>query len=651
MTTQKQLHADSIAPTGEYWRDKVEQIKWTKKPTSLLKTSSKGKWQWFEGGEMNMCYECIDVNVEKGLGEVPAIIWDSPVTNSKARITYSDLLDRVQRFAGVMKDMGVKKGDVVMIYMPMIPEALVGMYACARLGAIHSVVFGGFASRELAKRIDAATPKLILTASAGVEEKRTTPYLPLVKKAIEYAKHKPEKTIMYQRPGYETELPLPKNFLDWDTVVSSLPDSKKAIECTPTRSDHEIYTLYTSGTTGAPKGVSRFSSPYAVHLKHSISTLMNLQPKDVMFCASDIGWVVGHTYIVYAPLLGGCTSVLFEGKVPMRDGKEVWRICEEHKVNVLFCAPTALRALRSSDPQSKEIKKRNLKHLRNLMLAGERSEPSIVEYYAKVLGEQCGPEFHVIDNYWSSESGSPITGILQHLSSKPAGKPGSAGPPTPGYDVRIVDDSGIELPANTEGNIVLKTPLPPSMCSELWRDTNGRFEKSYMKRFDGRWFDTGDAGKIDSDGFVHIMSRSDDIINVAAHRLSTGAFEAVITSIPGVAECCVVGLPDPLKGHVPLAFIVSQNPPSFETVNKAVREEIGNIASLAGIVVLKSPLPKTRSGKTLRRVVRGYVENVANGTPEKAVDVPATIEDPSVLGAVQEAVIEFFKKRGGKAKL
>lgn len=335
----------------------------------------------------------------------------------------------------------------------------------------------------------------------------------------------------------------------------------------------------------------------------------------------------------------------------MRNGTEVWRCCEEWKVNVLFCAPTALRALRGADPNHNEIKKRRLSSLRNLMLAGERSEPSIVVAYSDALQAHIGPEFRVVDNYWSSESGSPITGVIQSLSDKPHGKPGSAGPPTPGYDLRIVDDAGKELPAESEGNIVLKTPLPPSMLSQLWRDTNNRFEASYMRRFKGKWFDTGDAGKIDADGFVHILSRSDDIINVAAHRLSTGAFEAVISTVKGVSECCIVGMPDEIKGHVPLAFIVSSgSPPAFEVVNKLVREEIGNIASLAGMIVLKTPLPKTRSGKTLRRVCRAYVENAANGQPDKEVDVPATIEDASVLPQVQAAVKSFMATRG-KAKL
>lgn len=623
---------------------------------------------------MNMCYEAIDANVKKGLGPTPAIIWDSPVTGLKDVITYADLLSRVQMFAGVMKSLGVVKGDVVMIYMPMIPEALVAMYACARLGAIHSVVFGGFASKELAKRIDSATPKLILTASVGIEEKRTTPYVPLVVAAIEYAKHKPAQTILYQRPGHEHQFgseTLPCKFLDWN---KSLDSASPMMECVPTGCEDEIYTLYTSGTTGAPKGVTRYSASYAIHLRHSIATLMNLKEKDVMFCASDIGWVVGHTYIVYAPLLGGCTTVLFEGKVPMRSGKEVWRVCNQWKVNVLFCAPTALRALRGADPNSEELKKYPLKAFRNLMLAGERSEPSIVEAYASVLQSHVGSHVRVVDNYWSSESGSPITGVLQHLQDKPLSKPGSAGPPTPGFDLRIVDDHGAELPRGEEGNIVLKTPLPPSMLTKLWRDTNNRFEGSYMRRFHGKWFDTGDAGKIDEDGFVHILSRSDDIINVAAHRLSTGAFEAVISSVPGVQECCIVGMPDPIKGHVPLAFIVtsSSSPssssssssssasdsdsaqsqhPTFQDINRVVRDEIGNIASLAGIITLSTPLPKTRSGKTLRRVCRAYVENACAGDPDKRVDVPATIEDPGVLPPLHAAVKDFVLRRSQQAKL
>lgn len=674
---QQRLHRESLANPTAFWAPTVDSIKWTKKPSATLAVSRDddddrgggvGAWTWFPDGEMNMCHEVLDANVERGLGPVPAVIWDSPVTGLRDVITYADLLLRVKLFAGVLKRLGVGKGDVVMIYMPMVPEALVGMYACARLGAIHSVVFGGFAAKELAKRIDSATPKVILTASAGIEEKRVTPYVPLVNAAIGHARHKPGHTILYQRPGHEHRFgsddgdDLPCEYLDWDTVVSQATPVE---ECTPTGAHDELYTLYTSGTTGAPKGVSRFASSYAVHLKHSIKTLMDLGPRRVMLCASDIGWVVGHTYIVYAPLLGGCTTVLFEGKVPMRAGREIWRVCEQWRVNVLFCAPTALRALRSLDPDHGELRRRDLSSLRNLMLAGERSEPSIVTAYGDVLQHHVGSNFRgVVDNYWSSESGSPITGVLQALGDAPPGKPGSAGPPTPGYDVRIVDDSGTEVPRGQEGNIVLRTPLPPSMLTRLWRDSGAaRFKGSYLARFGGGglgggggkggWFDTGDAGKIDDDGFVHVTSRADDIINVAAHRLSTGAFEGVIASLRGVSECAVVGMPDAIKGHVPLALIVSPDPngaPAFDVVNAAVREEIGNIASLAGVIYLTTPLPKTRSGKTLRRTCRSMVENAVNGEPDKVVEVPATIEDPGVLVALQAAVKTFVATRG-KAKL
>lgn len=645
---QARLHAASLRDPESFWGSLASSIKWSRKPERVLEQSG-ATWRWFPGGEMNMCYECIDVHVEAGRGGVPAIVWDSPLTGMKDVVSYADLQIRVQLFAGVLQRHGVRKGDVVMIYMPMVPQALVAMYACARLGAIHSVVFGGFASKELAKRIDAATPKVLLTASAGLEEKRVTPYVPLVRQAIALAAHKPATTILLQRPGHEDTS---GEYHDWD---AELRTATPVVECTPTSAQDPIYTLYTSGTTGTPKGVTRFSAPYAVHLKHSIKTLMNLKAGEVMFCASDIGWVVGHTFIVYAPLLGGCTSVLFEGKVPMRNGTEVWRICEQWKVNALFCAPTALRALRAADPSHAEIMRRRLSPLRNLMLAGERSEPSIVEIYAAALAKHCGPHFAVVDNYWSSESGSPITGVLQNLPDKPAGKPGSAGPLTPGYDLRIVDDHGNELPRDAEGNVVLKTPLPPSMLSELWRDTQNRFDASYMRRFGGKWFDTGDAGKIDADGFVHILSRSDDIINVAAHRLSTGAFEAVISTVPGVGECCVVGMPDALKGSVPIAFIVvpaGREAPTFDALNKAVRAEIGNIASLAGVIVLDTPLPKTRSGKTLRRTCRSYVENACNGDFDAKVEPPATIEDPSVLPKVKEAINRFVRDRSKlKAKL
>ncbi|ORY76041.1 hypothetical protein BCR37DRAFT_167406 [Protomyces lactucae-debilis] len=651
MYSQQRIHGQSIADPEKFWGSIAETIHWHKKPKSVLDVAADGSWTWFKDGEFNMAYELLEANIAKGLGESVAIYWDSPVTSQKRRITYSELLRDVQQFAGAMSAQGVRKGDVVMIYMPMVPEALVAMCACAYIGAVHSVVFGGFASSELAKRIDSATPKLLLTASAGIEEKRVTPYLPLVQKGIQSAKHKPKAIVILQRKGHEAKTPLPADVLEWDEFAQN---AKPVTSPTPTKSQDILYTLYTSGTTGAPKGVSRFSAGYAAQLRYQIQHLMNMKAGSTMACLSDIGWVVGHSFIFYAPLLIGASTVLFEGKLPMRGGAEVWRVCEEYNVDVLFCAPTALRALRAGDPESKQLKSRNLNSLKSLMLAGERSEPSIVIHYSDVLKAHVGSHFECIDNYWSSESGSPITGVLQSLKDKPVPKPGSAGPPTPGFDLHIVDDDGKEVPQGTSGNIVLKTPLPPSMLSELWRDSEGRFQKSYMKRFGGKWFDTGDAGLIDEDGFVHIMARSDDIINVAAHRLSTGAFEAVITSIPGVNECCVVGMPDSLKGHVPLAFVVAAKgkAPSFEQVNKLVREEIGNIASLGGMVVLDTPLPKTRSGKTLRRVVRAYVENAAEGQPNKVVDVPATIEDASVLDNVKTQVQRFMETRAkSKAKL
>ena len=554
----------------------------------------------------------------------------------------------------------------------MIPAALFTILAISRLGAIHTVVFGGFAPASLAQRIDASKPRAVMTASCGIEgSKRPIPYKPFIEGALHKSFHKPERIIVWQRDQLRWEVAKENGERNWQRLVKSAKNRGLKAEAVPVNSSDGIYIIYTSGTTGLPKGVLREAGGHAVGLHLSIKYLFGIRPGDVMFCASDIGWVVGHSYILYAPLLAGATTVLFEGKpVGTPDASTFWRIIEEHRVNTLSTAPTALRAIRRDDPQNKFFsaagQRGGLKQLRGLFLAGERSEPSIVRMYQGLLEIYCAPGAQVIDNWWSSESGSPISGLaLRAAAGKDFKstdthktlpiKPGSAGKPMPGFDVRIVDDEGKEVGSGQMGNIVLAIPLAPTGFTTLFNDEN-RFYKGYMKRFDGQWIDTGDAGMIDDDGYVHVMSRSDDVINVAAHRFSTGSIEQAISSHPSIAECCVVGIPDALKGHLPFAFItlsIAQHPESpvpddklFKEVQSFIREQIGAIASLGGMIQGKGVIPKTRSGKTLRRVLRELVENAVHGQFEKEVQVPATVEDAGVVIVARGKVKEYFQTKG-----
>ncbi|MCJ1321245.1 hypothetical protein MMC15_006589 [Xylographa vitiligo] len=679
---QDHVHAASIKDAESFWAHQAEQLYWHKRPSKTLTKTTKSlsgnivhpHWTWFPGGEISTSYNCIDRHVNNGRGDATAIIWDSPVTGRKETYTYSQLLSEVEILAGVLKEEGVNKGDVVLIYMPMIPAALFAILATSRLGAIHAVVFGGFAPASLAQRIEASKPVAIMTASCAIEAaKGALNYKPFIEGAILKSSFKPPKTIIWQR-----------NELLWNPMVSTKGErhwqdlvhkaKKRGLQAATVavKSNEPIYIIYTSGTTGLPKGVLREAGGHAVGLNLSIRYLFGIRgPGDVMFCASDIGWVVGHSYILYAPLLAGATTILFEGKpVGTPDAGTFWRIIEEHKVNVLSTAPTALRAIRRDDPGNKFFeavgRRGGLKQLRALFLAGERSEPSIVQMYQGLLEKFAAPGALVIDNWWSSESGSPISGIAlaaaagkDHSSveeHKPlAIRPGSAGKPMPGFDVRIVDDEGNEVARGGMGNIVLAIPLAPTGLTTLFNDEE-RFYKGYLKRFAGRWVDTGDAGMIDEDGYVHVMSRSDDIINVAAHRFSTGAIEQAISSQPTVAECCVVGIPDALKGHLPFAFVTLSIPdhptsavPSevlFKDVQKSIREQIGAIASLGGMIQGKGMIPKTRSGKTLRRVLRELVENAVHGEFDKEVQVPATVEDAAVVEVAREKIREYFEKKG-----
>ncbi|KAK4945108.1 hypothetical protein LTR10_015534 [Elasticomyces elasticus] len=681
-TVQDSVQKASLSDPEKFWDKHAKELYWHKPYSAVLRRQTKKlkdgtthpHWSWFPDGEISTTYNCIDRHVKAGNGDKVALIWDSPVSKSKEKYTYSQMLEEVELLAGVLREEGVKKGDVVLVYMPMIPAAIFGMLAAARLGAIHAVVFGGFAANSLAQRIEAAKPKVILTASCAIEgAKGPLDYRPFVEGAIEQSSFKPSKTIIWQRENKRWD-PVNKSEgqRNWQRLIKSARMRGLRAEAVPVKSTDGLYIIYTSGTTGLPKGVLREAGGHAVGLNLNIKYLFDVKgPGDVIFTGSDIGWVVGHSYIVYAPLLAGATTVLYEGKpIGTPDAGAFWRMVDEHKVTSLFTAPTALRAIRKEDPEDKFFKqygeKGQLRHWRGLFLAGERSEPSIVTHYQDLLKQYAAPDARVIDHWWSSESGSPMTGLalrpaigLDHNSQEThtalAIKPGSAGKPMPGFDVRIVDDDGNEVEQGKMGNIVLAMPLAPTGFTTLFND-EARFYKGYLKRFNGKWLDTGDAGMLDQDGYLHVMSRSDDIINVAAHRFSTGAIEQAITSHSSVAEACVVGVPDAMKGHLPFAFVIpSASTPDglpatpskefFTGINNIVRTQIGSIASLGGIIQGKGMIPKTRSGKTLRRVLRELVENAAENNFDKEVNVPATVEDKEVVEVARQKVREWFEER------
>ncbi|KAF2819477.1 acetyl-CoA synthetase-like protein [Ophiobolus disseminans] len=680
---QDQVYKASISDPESFWSRQAENVYWHKKPTKAFNRNTKrleklnithDHWNWFTDGEISTTYNCVDRHVLQGNGDCVAIHWDSPVTQQKEQYTYKQLLGEVETLAGVLREEGVKKGDVVLIYMPMIPAALFAMLAIARLGAIHAVVFGGFSPAALAQRIEASRPTAIMTASCGIEGgKKPTAYKAMIEEAIQKSSHKPARTMIWQREQLRWD-PVTKEDgeRNWQRLVKSAQNRGLKADAVPVKSGDGLYIIYTSGTTGLPKGVVRSAGGHAVGLNFSMKYLFGVHgPGDVQFTASDIGWVVGHSYIVYAPLLMGATTVLFEGKpIGTPDASTFWRIVDEYKVTTMFTAPTALRAIRRDDGDNTFFEDRGkqgaLKTLRALFLAGERSEPSIVEMYQKLLTKHCAPGAMVVDNWWSSESGSPISGIALSAAAgldfssqdrpKPlVVKPGSAGKAMPGFDVRVVDDEGKEIKRGVMGNIVMAIPLAPSAFTTLWEDEE-RFYKGYLKRFDGKWVDTGDAGMIDNDGYISIMSRADDVINVAAHRFSTGAIEQAITTHPSIAEVAVIGIPDALKGHLPFAFITlsTHDHPKgaipddkfAKEVQKLVREQIGAIASLGGMIQGKGMIPKTRSGKTLRRVLRDLIENATHDEFDKEVSVPSTIEDQEAVTVAREKVREYFRIKG-----
>jgi propionyl-CoA synthetase len=613
-----QVRDEALHDREAFWLRESGRVDWVRPPSIALDSSAAPLYRWFPDGELNTCSNALDRHVAAGRGDRVALIYDSPPTGSTRSITYAELLEDAARFAGVLSGLGVGRGDRVLLYMPMVPEAVVAMLATARLGAVHSVVFGGFAPTELAIRVDDAEPKVVVTASCGIEGARVIAYKPLLDEALRLATYAPLATVVLQRPQAHADMG--ERDVDWiEQMATATPHA-----AVPVRATDPLYILYTSGTTGKPKGVVRDNGGHAVAMAWSFDSVYGMGPDDVWWAASDVGWVVGHSYIVYAPLIVGATSVLYEGKpVGTPDAGAFWRVISQHRVNALFTAPTAIRAIKKEDPEARLLADYDISSLRTLFLAGERLDPDTYHWATDHLGVP------VVDNWWQTETGWPIAANLRGLEPMPI-KPGSPSVAVPGYDVRIVDGEGNDLPAGQDGAIVIRLPLPPGTLPTLWGDDQ-RYIDSYLSVFDG-CYTTGDGGYIDEDGYVYVMGRTDDVINVAGHRLSTGSMEAVVAAHPMVAECAVIGVHDELKGQVPRAFVVLKSGADIDPallqaeIVAAVRDQIGPVAALKEVVVVPG-LPKTRSGKILRRTMRG----IADGRPES---VPSTIEDIRVLDVI-----------------
>jgi len=626
----KQAFLESVGDPEHFWGAAAEKVHWYKKYERVLNSTNPPFYRWFEGGVVNSCYNALDYHVENGLKNRIALIYDSPVTGTVKRYTYGELLDRVARCAGGLQHLGVCKGDRVVIYMPMIPEAVIAMLACARIGVIHSVVFGGFAARELAARIEDAKPRVVISASCGIEVSRIIPYQPLLDAAIDMCTHKPRNCVVVQRAELPAAVRKGRDIL-WDSLLDADP-----VPCVPVLATDPLYLLYTSGTTGKPKGVLRDNGGHLVALTWSMKNIYGTQSGEVYWAASDIGWVVGHSYIVYGPLFYGCTTILYEGKsVGTPDAGAFWRVIEEHGVSVLFCAPTAFRAIRKEDPEGEHIKKYDLSAFRMLFLAGERCDPDTLTWAQQHLNVP------VIDHWWQTETGWAIGANCAGLEFLPV-KPGSCTKPVPGYDVHVLDAQGAAVPASETGNLVVRLPLPPGCFTTLWQNDTD-FVRTYFSAYPGYYL-TSDAGYIDADGYLWIMGRTDDIINIAGHRLSTGAMEEVLASHPDVAECAVTGVHDPVKGEVPLGFVVLKAGvvKGRDTIGPElillVRQKIGPIASFKAAAVVKR-LPKTRSGK----ILRGTIKKIADGVPYQ---VPATIDDPLILDEIAVTLHELgYPKR------
>ncbi|MFI5374272.1 MAG: propionyl-CoA synthetase [Candidatus Rokuibacteriota bacterium] len=618
-------------PEG-FWAAAAEDIHWERRWDRVLDSTRPPYYRWFQGGRLNTCYNALDLHVDRGRGKQLALIYDSPVTQTVRSFTYFELRDQVARFAGALRRQGVAQGDRVIIYMPMVPEAVIAMLACARLGAIHSVVFGGFAPKELATRIDDAKPSLMLSASCGIEGSRVIPYKPLLDQAIDMASHKPTRCLILQRP-METARMLPGRDVDWQEAVAAA----SPVECVPVAATDPLYILYTSGTTGIPKGVVRDNGGHAVALKWSMGAVYGMGAGEVYWAASDIGWVVGHSYIVYAPLLKGCTTILYEGKpVGTPDPGAFWRVCAQHGVNALFTAPTAFRAIKKEDPRGEHMGRYDLSRFRTLFLAGERCDPDTLIWARERLAVP------VVDHWWQTETGWPMAANCVGLGMLPV-KPGSPTKVVPGYDIQVLGDDNREVPAGQIGSIAVKLPMPPGCLPTLWHNDAG-YERSYLERHPGFYL-TGDAGYKDEDEYIYIMSRVDDIINVAGHRLSTGAMEEVLSSHPDVAECAVMGVTDEIKGEVPVGFVVTKagvartDADLCRELVELVRERIGPVAAFKTVAVVKR-LPKTRSGKILRGTMKKMADGVEYG-------VPATIDDPAILGEIGDSLKSLGYPRNG----
>lgn len=623
----REVHARSLSDPEGFWGEAAREIDWIQAPTKVFDPSKGLYGRWFADGVVNTCYNALDRHVEGGRADQLALIHDSPVTGTVTKFTYRQLLDEVKAFAAVLADLRVGKGDRVIIYMPMVSEAVVAMLACARLGAVHSVVFGGFAAKELATRINDAKPKVILSASCGIEVSRIVPYKPLLDDAIALAAHQPESCVILQRPQLKADLINGRDH-DWAMLRAEAMAAGKSAPCTPVLATDPLYILYTSGTTGQPKGVVRDNGGYLVALKWTMENLYGVKPGEAWLCTSDIGWVVGHSYIVYGPLFHGATTIMYEGKpVATPDAGAFWRLVEDYKAVALFTAPTAFRAIRKEDPEGAFIKKYDISTLRTLFLAGERADPPTVEWAEQQL------KLPVIDHWWQTETGWCIAGNPVGLGLLPV-KHGSPTVPMPGYQLEVVDEAAKPVPAGTMGSIVIKLPLPPGCLPTLW-EQDERCRESYFADYPG-YYKTSDAGYVDEDGYVFVMGRTDDIINVAGHRLSTGGMEEILASHPDVAECAVLGVADPIKGEVPCGFLVLKSGVTRDhaeiekEVVKLVRDKLGPVAAFK-LAVTVGRLPKTRSGK----ILRGTMKKIADG---ETWSMPATIEDPNALEEISVAL-------------
>lgn len=625
------LFKQSIENKEQFWKEQAREIDWFEFPQTITSRDQHDYTQWFLDGKLNMCYLCIDKHIEDGFGDQIAIIYDSPVTQEKKKYTFLEAKEEISKLAGGLFSLGLKKGDTAVIYMPMIPQTLFAMLACARIGVIHNVVFGGFAPHELVVRIDDCKPKALITATAGVEIAKRIPYLPLVEKAIELAQDKVENIIVFNRKLVDNQHEMFDGLVDYEELVQK----SEAADCVPVESNHPLYLLYTSGTTGKPKGITRDTGGYTTALKFSMKYIYGVEPGETYWAASDFGWAVGHSFSVYGPLINRNATVIFEGKPIMTpDAGTFWRIISEYKVAVMFTAPTAIRAIKKEDPNGELVKKYDLSHFRKQFLAGERCDVATLDWFDEHIGVPA------IDHWWQTESGWPMLGLMTFDENYKI-KRASAGKPIPGYDIKIFDENGYELDAHHEGYLVIKLPLPPGALLGIWND-NERFQSSYLSQYNGYYF-SGDGAIKDEDGYIFITGRVDDVINVAGHRLSTSEMEEIVSSHPDVAECAVVGIDDELKGQIPFATIVLKNSSLISDENiekeivKNVREKIGAVACLKNVMTVKR-LPKTRSGKILRKLIRTLLD-------KKEFQIPSTIDDEKIIDEIQQKINEYRKEK------